>query len=245
MRLAIIPARGGSKRIPKKNIKNFLGKPLIAYSIEVAIKSGLFDKVVVSTDSKEIAEVAMIYGAEVPFFRPAELSDDYVGTGLVVAHTIQWFIDHHLEFSEICCIYATAPLLQEKYLKQGLAALLQPNVEFSFSVCEFSYPIFRGFKITKENRIEMLFPEHAHTRSQDLEKAYHDAGQFYWGKQNAFLKLLSALRAYSVPIVLPHYLVQDIDSEDDWCRAELLYQALHPKKIERENQEKGVELHDR
>lgn len=223
MRLAVIPARGGSKRIPKKNIKPFLGKPIIAYSIEVAIKNALFDKVVVSTDSEEIAEVAIAYGAEVPFFRPAELANDHVATVPVIAHAIQWFIDQGEMPSSVCCIYATAPLIQETYLKKGFEALQHPDVSYAFSACEFSYPIFRGFKIISENRVEMFFPEYYDKRSQDLEKAYHDAGQFYWGKAEAFLKGSPILAPHATPIILPHYLVQDIDTLEDWHRAELLY----------------------
>ena len=226
MRLAVIPARGGSKRIPKKNIKPFLGKPIIAYSIEAAIQSCLFDKIVVSTDSEEIAEIARRYGAEVPFFRPPELANDYTATIPVIAHAIQWFIDHGETPNDVCCIYATAPLVQAVYLKKGFEALQDPNVCYAFSTCEFSYPIFRSFKITPQSRVEMFFPEYYEKRSQDLEKAYHDAGQFYWGKSEAFLKQLPFFDAHSSPIVLPHYLVQDIDTLDDWHRAELLYTGL-------------------
>lgn len=229
MRLAIIPARGGSKRIPKKNIKNFLGKPMIAYSIEAAIQSGLFDKIVVSTDSEEIAEVAIAYGAEIPFFRPSELANDHAATVPVIAHAIQWFIDNGEPPSVACCIYATAPLIQEAYLREGFDALSDPEVLYAFSACEFSYPIFRSLKITPQNRVEMFFPENYNKRSQDLEKAYHDAGQFYWGRPEAFLKHLPLFDSYSSPIVLPHYLVQDIDTLDDWYRAELLYKGLEKK----------------
>lgn len=224
MRVAIIPARGGSKRIPDKNIKEFFGKPIIAYSIEIAVQSGLFDKVIVSTDSMKIAKVAEAYGAEVPFIRTSELANDYIGTGPVMSHAVQWLIDEGVLPAEVCCIYATAPLLQEEYLRQGLTALQQKEVEISFSACEFSYSVFRGFKIGSANRPEMLFPEYFNTRSQDLMKVYHDAGQFYWGTTEAFLKGVLIFSSISAPIVLPHYLVQDIDTLDDWHRAELLYQ---------------------
>lgn len=224
MRVAIIPARGGSKRIPLKNIKSFFGKPIIAYSIELAIKSGLFSRVIVSTDSHEIADVAKNYGAHVPFIRPSVLADDFTGTADVTSHAIRWLLDNGISLSEVCCIYATAPLLQEKYLKQGLDALQYKNTKMSFSACEFSYPVFRGFKLSETNHPELLYPEHINSRSQDLIKIYHDAGQFYWGTVDAFLKNSSIFSPISVPIILPHYLVQDIDTSEDWYRAELLYQ---------------------
>lgn len=226
MRIAIIPARRGSKRIPNKNIKAFYGKPIIAYSIETALQSRLFDKVIVSTDSMEIANVAEAYGAEVPFIRTAELATDYIGTGPVMSHAVQWFLNEGILPSEVCCIYATAPLLQKAYLREGLIALQQQGVEISFSACEFSYSVFRGFSIGADNRPAMLFPEYFNTRSQDLTKVYHDAGQFYWGTTEAFLKGVLVFSSISAPVVLPHYLVQDIDTHDDWYRAELLYQKI-------------------
>jgi pseudaminic acid cytidylyltransferase len=224
MRLAIIPARGGSKRILHKNIKNFLGKPIIAYSIELAKKSGLFDRIIVSTDCPKIAEVAKAYGAEVPFVRPAVLSDDYTSILTVVAHAVAWVIEQRNSPGAVCCIQATAPLIQEKYLLQGLSLLNESDICYAFSACEFSYPIFRSFKITSEQRIEMFFPEYYDKRSQDLEKSFHDAGQFYWGEPEAFLEQRRVFASWSTPVILPHYLVQDIDTEDDWKRAELAYQ---------------------
>ena len=182
--VAIIPARGGSKRIPKKNIKFFLGKPIIAYSIELALKSGLFEKVIVTTDDNEIADIARKYGADVPFLRPKELSDDFVGSGEAVKHTIEWLNLHGEKFDYACTIYATAPLLKTDYLIQGYEKLRNTNAHQSFSVTSMPFPIQRTFKITDNDRCEMFTPQHFHTRSQDLEVAYQDAGQFYWENLN-------------------------------------------------------------
>lgn len=223
--IAIIPARGGSQRIPRKNIKEFCGKPLLAYSIEVALRSGLFSEVVVSTDDTEIAEVAKRYGASVPFMRPRDLSDHFTGTGAVVAHACTWLKDHHREFDYVCTIYATAPLLQERYLKEGLRQVQNSSAKYSFSAASMPFPIQRTFKLTKEGRCEMFWPENFTQRSQDLEPAYQDAGQFYF---NDLSKNSDALLfgKDSIPVILPRYLVQDIDDEEDWLQAELLYRAL-------------------
>lgn len=222
MNICVIPARGGSKRIPRKNINFFLGKPIIAYSIEEAIKSKLFDKVIVSTDDEEIAKVAREYGAETPFVRPKEISDDFTGTSDVVKHAINWLIGKGMVYEYVCCIYATAPFLQEKYLKQGFKALEKNKVSFSFSVTSFAFPIQRAIKI-KDDRVSMFYPENFTARSQDLEEAYHDAGQFYWGKAQAFLDDEMIFSDKSFPVVLPRYLVQDIDTLEDWHKAELMY----------------------
>ena len=224
MNIAIIPARGGSKRIPRKNIKFFLGKPIIAYSIEAALDSKLFDKVVVSTDDKEIARVSKEYGAEVPFFRPKELSDDFTGASDVVKHAINWFVEKGMEVNNVCCIYATAPFIKQQYLKEGCKSLQNSNKLFAFSVTSFAFPIQRAIKINNDE-ISMYYPHHLLTRSQDLEGAYHDAGQFYWGKAQAFLDDEVIFSEKSIPVVLPRYLVQDIDTLEDWHRAELMYKA--------------------
>ena len=173
--VCIIPARGGSKRIPRKNIKLFHGKPLIAYSIEVALKSNLFDKVIVSTDDEEIAKVAIEYGAIVPFLRPKELSDDFTGTGAVVNHTLEYLKNSGEEFDYCCTIYATAPLLNEKYLIEGFEKLKNSGAKNAFSCTSMPFPIQRTFKITTEQRCEMFWPENFMKRSQDLEEAYQDA----------------------------------------------------------------------
>lgn len=228
--IAIIPARGGSKRIPRKNIKLFHGKPLIAYSIEVALKSNLFDKVVVSTDDEEIAKIAIEYGAVVPFIRPKELSDDYTGTGAVISHAINYLKSNGEDFDFCCTIYATAPLLNEKYLLEGLEKLKNTDAVKALSVTSMPFPIQRTFRITKDNRCEMFWPENFTKRSQDLEEAFQDAGQFYW--QN--LKKSSNEITFgkdTVPIVLPRFLVQDIDNLEDWKRAEYMYQAIKRSEI--------------
>ena len=226
MRLAVIPARGGSKRIPRKNIREFSGKPMIAWSIEAALQSHCFDRIIVSTDDEEIAEVAQAHGAEVPFMRPAELSDDYTGTTPVVAHAINWINQHGQAASEVCCIYATAPFIQASDLQRGLEVLETTGADFAFSVTSFAFPIQRAIRITSEQRVEMFQPEHFSTRSQDLEAAWHDAGQFYWGKAQAWLDN-KPLFSGAAPVILPRHRVQDIDTPEDWLRAELMFSALN------------------
>ncbi|WP_320035357.1 pseudaminic acid cytidylyltransferase [Halarcobacter sp.] len=228
--IAVIPARGGSKRIPRKNIKFFHGKPLIAYSIEAAKRSNLFDKIIVSTDDEEIANIAKEYGAQIPFLRPKELSDDFTGTADVVSHAINFLKKQGEEYDFCCTIYATAPFLEEKYLKLGFKKLMSSDAHQAFSVTSMPFPIFRTFKITKDNRCEMFFPEYHQTRSQDLEEAYQDAGQFYWENlHNSFTQ--SGFGKDSIPIVLPRYLVQDIDTLEDWERAEYMYEAIKRGKF--------------
>ena len=223
--VAIIPARGGSKRIPKKNIKDFFGKPLIAYSIEVALNSKLFDKVVVSTDDEEIAKIAKEYGAEVPFLRPKELSDDFTGTGDVVKHAIKYLEAKGESYEYVCTIYATAPLLQKKYLLDGYEKLKNSDAINTFSATTMPFPIQRTFKLDSNGRCKMFTPEHYMSRSQDLEEAYQDAGQFYWTKINKKSNKIM-FSSDSIPIILPRHLVQDIDTLEDWRRAEFMYQAL-------------------
>jgi len=225
MNIAIIPARGGSKRIPRKNIKEFLGKPIIAYSIEVAIKSDLFDKVIVSTDDSEVARVAQIYGAEVPFMRPSELSDDYTGTNDVVKHALNWYSKRGISVEYACCIYATVPFLRVQYLQEGLEKLQLHNKSFAFSVTSFPSPVQRAMMI-KKNGVTMLYPKHSNTRSQDLEETYHDAGQFYWGRAEAFLNNEKLFAQQSFPVIIPRELVQDIDTIEDWNKAKLIYKIL-------------------
>ncbi|MGS0682081.1 pseudaminic acid cytidylyltransferase [Shewanella sp. 125m-7] len=223
MNVAIIPARGGSKRIPRKNIKNFHGKPIIAYSIEVALKSGCFDKVIVSTDDQEIADVAVKYGAEVPFMRPADIADDYATTMDVMQHAIIWCEEQGWMINNVCCIYATAPFIQSKYLKKGWELLQQKGVEFAFSATTFAFPIQRAIKLSGDGAVSMFYPEYEQARSQDLEEAYHDAGQFYWGSKSGFLNMKSMFSPYSQAILLPRSCVQDIDNNDDWKFAEALF----------------------
>ena len=230
--ICIIPARGSSKRIPKKNIKLFCDKPLIAYSIETALKSNLFEKVIVSTDSEEIAEVAKKYGAEVPFMRPKELSDDYSTSGEAVNHAIEFLKNRGEEFCYVCTIYATAPFLQVEYLKQGFEALQNSDAKMAFSVTSMPFPIQRTFKITPDGRCQMFTPEYFSSRSQDLEEAYQDAGQFYWVDTTKEWKDI-AFGSQSIPIVLPRYLVQDIDTMEDFKRAELMYKAVFPNEFDK------------
>lgn len=231
MKIAIIPARGGSKRIPRKNIKDFCGKPMIAWSIEAAKASGLFDHIIVSTDDDEIAEVAKQWGAEVPFMRPAELSNDYAGTTAVIAHAAQWALDQGLEAEAVCCIYATAPFVQVDDLQRGWEALESGDWAYAFTVTDYAAPIFRSFKRTSEGGIEMFFPEHFSTRSQDLPSALHDAGQFYWGRPSAWIEGKRVFDRHSTPIVIPRWRVQDIDNEEDWLRAEILAAVINKINI--------------
>ena len=221
MNLCVIPARGGSKRIPKKNIKHFCGKPLIAYSIENAKKSELFDKIVVSTDSEEIAKVAENYGAEI-LYRPKELADDFSTSMEVFEHAINE-LNKKNQFEYACMIYATAPLLDIKYLKSGIEKLKHSDSAFSFSATTYDFPIWRGFEIENE-KAKMLWPEYLNTRSQDLKEVYHDAAQFYW-------KNLKHDKKFSfdgnIPVIIPRYLVVDIDTMEDFIKAELIYKALN------------------
>ena len=231
MNVAIIPARGGSKRIPKKNIKSFLGKPIIAYSIENAISSGLFDKVIVSTDDKEIADAAIKYGAEVPFIRPEKISDDYTDTHEVVGHAVRWLEDNDFKIDYVCCIYATAPLIQIGYLIRGFDLIKTGKWESVIAATNFSYPVFRSFEKMPNGGLRMIFPEHYSSRSQDLPVIYHDAGQFYWAKSKFWKKKSNGFSIDNTIIEIPTHIVQDIDSMDDWIRAENIYKIYNmPEK---------------
>ncbi|WP_138512363.1 pseudaminic acid cytidylyltransferase [Rhodoferax bucti] len=226
MRLAIIPARGGSKRIPRKNIKPFNGQPIIAWSIAAVQRSGCFDRIIVSTDDAEIAQVAQAYGAEAPFVRPPELSDDHTGTIPVIAHAIDWQNAHGQVVNQACCIYATAPFVQAQDLQRGLSILQTSGAQYAFSVTSYPFPIQRAIRITPEQRVAMFQPEHFGTRSQDLEEAWHDAGQFYWGKASAWLAGRRLFSQDAAPVPLPRHQVQDIDTPEDWQRAEWLFKAM-------------------
>jgi len=226
--VAVIPARGGSKRILRKNIKDFFGNPLIAYSIKAAKKSKLFDKIIVSTDDEEIANIAKEYGADIPFLRPKELSDDFTTTADVINHAINYLENKGEHVAYVCTIYATALFLQEKYLKEGYKKLQNSDAVNAFSATSMPFPIQRTFKLDEHGRCKMFLPEHYMTRSQDLEEAYQDAGQFYWTnrqrqKQTKNQVMFSDI---SIPIILPRYLVQDIDTQEDWQRAEYMYETL-------------------
>ncbi|XDZ52681.1 pseudaminic acid cytidylyltransferase [Neisseriaceae bacterium CLB008] len=226
MNIAIIPARGGSKRIPHKNIKIFHGKPMIAWSIQAALESGCFDQVIVSTDDPEITAIAQAYGALTPFVRPAELADDYATTADVMAHAVEWLTEYGIQAKHICCLYATAPFVQSNDLIQGLLRLEESGANYAFSAASFSFPIQRAITLMPDARVKMLFPEHMNTRSQDLVEAYHDAGQFYWGTAYAWQAKLPIFSAQSCALVLPRHRVQDIDTPEDWIMAEHLFDTL-------------------
>jgi len=229
MNIAVIPARGGSKRIPYKNIREFCGKPMIAWSIEAAKASGCFERILVSTDDEAIAEVAREWGAEVPFLRPAELADDFTGTIPVIAHAINWLIEQGEKPDHVCCLYATAPFVQPDDIRMGLEVIQQERAEYALSVTTFPFPIQRAVKITEANRLEMFQPEQFSTRSQDLEEAWHDTAQFYWGKAEAWRQGLPLFSEGTVPLPLPRSRVQDIDTPEDWEQAELIFRALELK----------------
>ena len=222
----MIPARGGSQRIPRKNVQAFSGKPMIAWSIEAALRCNLFERVVVSTDDDEIAKVARRHGAEVPFRRPAALAGHQVPTRPVVLHALQALGVTPASHPYTCTIAATAPFLHEEDLARGRQALAEQGAEFAFSVARYAYPIQRALKLNAHGRVEMFHPEHRLTRSQDLEPAYHDAGQFYWGLTRSVLADRPTLSPLSVPIVLPEHRVQDIDTPDDWARAERMFRLM-------------------
>ena len=224
MNVCIIPARGGSKRIPRKNIRNFCGKPMIAWSINAAQQSDCFDRVVVSTEDAEIAQFARAHGVEVPFARPADLADDHAGTVPVIAHAIG-----ELGLSSqapVCCLYATAPFVQPTGIRVGLEALQATDADYAFSVTTYAYPIQRALKITDSGRVAMFEPENAKRRSQDLDEAWHDAGQFYWGRGDAWLAGKEPLASNAVPVRVARERVQDIDTPEDWRRAEWLFKAM-------------------
>lgn len=226
MRVAVIPARGGSKRIPRKNIKSFCGKPMIVWSIEAALQSGCFDQVIVSTDDSEIADVALQYGASVPFLRPAELSDDHTGTIPVIRHVIEECSVQGLVIEQVCCVYATAPFVRAEDIQRGLQIFEETGADYAFSVTTYAFPIQRAIRVTEDGRVKMFSPQHFNTRSQDLDEAFHDAGQFYWGRASAWLEGQMIFSPSSVPVLLPRHRVQDIDTPEDWLRAEWLFKAM-------------------
>ena len=227
MNIAIIPARGGSKRIPRKNIRDFCGKPLISYSIAAAKDCGLFDHIIVSTDDAQIRDIANEYGAETPFVRPAELADDHATTVQVIKQAVAWVQEHIGKVDNVCCIYATAPFIQANALRHAYDLLIQKSVAgYVFSATTFPFPIQRAFKVKQTGLVEMFEPQNYMTRSQDLEEAYQDAGQFYWGSAGAYMSEKIFFSTDSMAYVLPRHMVQDIDTLEDWKRAELMYEAL-------------------
>ena len=226
MTVAIIPARGGSKRIPGKNIKAFAGLPMIAHSIRAAQASGLFERILVTTDSDAITDVARAYGAETPFRRPQELSDDVATTAAVLEHTLLWLREHGQAPAHACCLYATAPFVEPADLQRGFDILHGAGASCAFTVTTFPFPIFRALQIRENGSLAMFWPEHRLTRSQDLPEAYHDAGQFYWVDVGRFLVQRTLYPDDSRPIVLPRHRVQDIDTLEDWENAEHMFDAL-------------------
>lgn len=226
MNIAVIPARSGSKRIPRKNIKQFYGKPIIAWSIEAAKKSNLFDMIVVSTDDEEIAEIATYYGAVCPFIRPAELSDDYTSTSTVISHAAKWLLNSTREVQNICCIYPTAPLLQVEDLKFAKDLMDKGRWEYVFSATKYEPQILRSFKQGVGGEVEMLFPDYFNSRTQDLPGVYHDAGQFYWGKLNAWTMQKKIFDKHSTFLEIPSWRVKDIDTENDWIEAEQIFKLI-------------------
>ncbi|MBD1134438.1 pseudaminic acid cytidylyltransferase [Pelagibacterales bacterium SAG-MED48] len=221
--IAIIPARGGSKRIPKKNIKDFLGKPIIAYSIEMAISCKLFNKVIVSTDDQEIKDVAIKYGAEIPFIRPKEIADDFTGTHEVIGHAVKWMEDNDEKMDYVCCVYPTAPLIEKDDLKKGFELIKTGKWDSVMAATNFSYPIFRSFENLPDGGLKMIFPEHYNSRSQDLPEIYHDAGLFCWAKPETWKKKPEKYCKKNSIIKIPNHRIQDIDTLDDWKRAEIIY----------------------
>lgn len=227
--VAIIPARGGSKRIPKKNIKPFNGRPMISYPIRAAMEAGIFEKIIVSTDSPEIKEVALMNGAEVPFLRPRELSDDYTPTAPVIAHAITALEEMGLVIDFVCCIYATAVFIKPEYLKEGFEIMKQTGASSVFSVTTFDFPIFRALKINEHGNLEMIWPEYELTRSNDLPEAYHDAGQFYWLRKKEFMREKRIYTKDARPVIIPRKFVEDIDTLEDWESAEIKFRIMMEK----------------
>ena len=228
--LCIIPARGGSKRIPRKNVKSFLGKPIIAYSIELALDCDLFSEIMVSTEDEEIAEIAKQYGAKIPFIRSAKNSNDFATTSDVILEVLEEYQKEKIFFENICCIYPTAPLSTKNKVVLGYEKLKEEKLDSVFPVVPYSYPIWRGLKQSNDKRIKMIWPENRMKRSQDLEETYHDAGQWYWITSESIIKNKSLFTTNSSAIILSPLEVQDIDTINDWEIAELKYARIQNTK---------------
>ena len=226
--ICLIPARGGSKRIPRKNVRSFAGLPMIAHSIRAAQSAGVFDRILCSTDDEEVAAVAAAAGAEVPFRRPAALATDHATTDQVIQHGLQWLAEQGTPARFACCLYATAPFARGPDLARGLTLLREHGASTAVSVTTFPYPIFRALRVNDRKRLEMFWPEHRLTRSQDLPEAWHDAGQFYWLDVARYLAEGCLFSADAVPVPLPRAQVQDIDTPEDWARAERMFAARPP-----------------
>lgn len=229
MRFAVIPARGGSKRIPDKNIRSFAGKPMIVHSIEKATAAAVFDRILVSTDSPEIAAIAREAGAETPFVRPENLADDHASTGAVMKHAVETLSKTDASIAAFCCIYATAPLMAVADLQAGLQLFESGDWDYVFAATKYGYPIWRSFECNAAGAVRMFFPDKYQVRSQDLPEAWHDAGQFYWGRPRAWTAQTPIFSGVSTFVELPAYRVQDIDTLDDWQRAEIIFEALRAR----------------
>ena len=224
--ICVIPARGGSKRIARKNIRKFRGKEMIGWSIQAAFNANCFDRIIVSTDDQEIASVAKAYGAEIPFMRPTELANDFVGTREVIEHAINFFAKLTIHPSAICCLYATAPFVKPNDIAEGFKKFKSFHSNaVVFSATSYNYPVQRALRIDDQGKSSMIDPSHYQTRSQDLEATYHDAGQFYWASPEAWCKNQNFFEG-GLPIVLPLWRVQDIDTESDWTRAEIIHKLI-------------------
>lgn len=232
MKVAVVPARGGSKRIPRKNIKPFCGKPIIAYSIEAARAAGCFDHIICSTDDDEIADIAEHCGAEVPFRRPAQLADDHATTLDVMGHYLDWAAAAGQTVDHLCCVYPTAPFVRPDDLTCGFKLMVSQTADFCLPVAAFAAPIQRAVRRRDDGRLEMLQPQNYPVRSQDLEETYHDAGQFIWGTAQAFGCGKPIFEMKTVPVILPRWRVVDIDTPEDWSYAEILWDMLrsHPRR---------------
>lgn len=229
--IAIITARGGSKRIPKKNIRDFCGKPILAYSIEAAIESGIFDEVMVSTDDPEIADAAKAYGANIPFFRSEKTSDDFATTSDVLLEVLMMYKAQGRSFDHLCCLYPTAPFITAEKLQKAWNMLRESVGDCVFPVVRFSFPPQRGVVLDGNGYIRMAFPEHLNSRSQDLEPMYHDCGQFYFCRTEAFLEQGKLMMEKTIPIIMPESEVQDIDTLEDWKIAEMKYRIMRGGEI--------------
>lgn len=225
MKIAVIPARGGSKRIPRKNIKQFCGKPMIAWAIVAAQESGLFDHIIVSTDDEEISEISREWGAETPFVRPENLADDLTPTVPVIAHAVETCIQNGWAIEHACCIYPCVPFLQYQDLISALDLLVERDADFVYPVTEYAHPIQRAMRRLPGGEMQFFSPEYELTRTQDLETAYHDTGQFYWGKASAWLEH-KKMHTDGLGMPIPGWRVVDIDSSDDWVRAELIFKSM-------------------
>jgi pseudaminic acid cytidylyltransferase len=230
MRIAVIPARGGSKRIPRKNIKDFCGRPMIAWTIGLAQKSCLFESIIVSTDDEEIAELARKWGALTPFVRPGNLADDHTPTAPVIAHSVRACIELGWRVNQVCCIYPCNPFLMSSDLIAAFDLMQSHKADFIYPVTEFTHPIQRAMRHLPNGMMQFYSPEHELMRTQDLEKSYHDAGQFYWGNALAWLEQ-KKMHTDGLGMAIPNWRVVDIDNQDDWRRAELIFKAINSSPI--------------